>query len=120
MTVGIAIDTFVQKNNIDKCDLIKVDIEGAELDFFLGGINFITRCRPIILSEFNEYSANEFGYEFIDIAELARSWDYDLYKQVGRKNFIKVGKPLIGLNNFLMIPKEKPDNILDKLGCLQE
>ncbi|NJL53269.1 MAG: FkbM family methyltransferase [Hydrococcus sp. SU_1_0] len=75
------LDIFAQQNKVQACDLIKVDIEGAELEFFLGGRNFINKYRPIIWSEFNPYHANRFGYSFREISDLASNWGYDLYKQ---------------------------------------
>ncbi|NJO95304.1 MAG: FkbM family methyltransferase [Pleurocapsa sp. CRU_1_2] len=80
------LDIFAQQNKVQACDLIKVDIEGAELEFFLGGRNFINKYRPIIWSEFNPYHANRFGYSFREISDLASNWGYDLYKQKNRKN----------------------------------
>jgi FkbM family methyltransferase len=102
------LDLFAQKNQLEACDLIKVDIEGAELEFLLGGQDFINRYRPIILSEFNPYCANQFGYSFKEIFELASDWKYDLYKQKGRKSFVRIETfNLLDLTNFLMIPREK-------------
>ncbi|MDM9383295.1 FkbM family methyltransferase [Chlorogloeopsis sp. ULAP01] len=38
------LDKFVEKHNISKCDIIKVDIEGAEMEFMLGGLNFLKKA----------------------------------------------------------------------------
>lgn len=109
------LDTFVQENHIKECDLIKVDIEGAELDFLKGGANFINTCRPIILSEFNPYFVQAFGYSFKDIADIASSWGYKLYeKKRLEKSLIPIEKVYSSspeIKNILMIPKEKLDNI---------
>lgn len=109
------LDAFVQENNIKECDLIKVDIEGAELDFLKGGTNFINRCRPIILSEFNPYCAESFGYSFKDISDIASSWGYELYEKKRLKKYLipikKVCLSSQEILNILMIPKEKLDNI---------
>jgi FkbM family methyltransferase len=112
------LDIFAHENNLDVCDLIKVDIEGAELDFFLGGENFLNKCRPIILSEFNPYQANRFGYSFKEISDLASTWRYDLYKQNTQKNFVCIKESLLDLTNFLMIPKEKSNSFLVELGVI--
>ncbi len=42
----IALDEFVQKNNVPKIDFIKMDIENAELNALKGGINTIRKDRP--------------------------------------------------------------------------
>jgi FkbM family methyltransferase len=115
------LDTFAQQNELRACDLIKVDIEGAELEFLLGGKDFINCYRPIILSEFNPYCAKQFGYSFKEICELASDWEYELYKQKGRKNFVNIDEnyDLFNLTNFLMVPLEKPREVLIKLGINQ-
>ncbi|MDD3012975.1 MAG: FkbM family methyltransferase [Candidatus Gastranaerophilales bacterium] len=42
----ISIDEFVSENNINKVDLIKLDVEGAELNTLKGSINTIINHRP--------------------------------------------------------------------------
>ena len=44
----IALDTFIKKNNIDEIDLIKIDVQGAELDIFKGGKNTLQNVLKII------------------------------------------------------------------------
>jgi FkbM family methyltransferase len=105
------LDIFAKKYGLHKCDLIKVDIEGGELDFFRGGENFIAKTRPIILSEFNPYFAEQHGYSFQEISKIASFWRYDLYEQKGDK-FVLIENNLTDFANFFMIPGEKKDFFL--------
>ena len=43
---GISIDDFISDNQINKVDLIKMDIEGAELDALMGAKNTILKFKP--------------------------------------------------------------------------
>lgn len=115
----MTLDAFVQNHQIANCDLIKVDIEGAELEFLRGGANFINKSRPIIYSEFNQHWAHEFGYSFTDLAAYISSWEYKLYQQVGRCSFRHINQPLTGITNFLMVPQEKAPDALPQLGITQ-
>lgn len=110
------LDSFSQENDIQQCDLIKIDIEGAELNFLRGGANFILRNRPIVYSEFNLPLAQAFGYTFVDIIDLATQWDYGLYLQRGKKYLRLIKYPLEETTNFLMLPNEKNNNFLLDLG----
>jgi len=47
----ISLDSFVEQHSIESIDLVKVDIEGMEPQFFKGGIKAITRFRPKMLVE---------------------------------------------------------------------
>ena len=115
----MSLDIFTKQNNIKCCDLIKVDIEGAELDSLLGGTNFITECRPIIYGEFNPYWTKEFGYSFVDVADLVIPWGYNLYEQKGRKNFVEIKEPKVGIADVLMVPQGTSSSLLAKLGIVQ-
>ncbi len=113
------LDNFVGKHHIEKCDIIKVDIEGCEMDFLLGGMNFIQKTRPIIYGEFNPFWVKYFGYSFVDVAELVIPWEYKLYQQVGRKKFVEIKEVKEDIEDVLMIPQEKSTDILSKLRILQ-
>lgn len=43
--------TTLDKIDLPKVDFIKIDVEGAEMNVFLGGAETITAHRPVILSE---------------------------------------------------------------------
>jgi len=45
-TVTLSIDDLVEKENIDKVDFIKMDIEGAEIPALKGAVNTIVKFKP--------------------------------------------------------------------------
>ena len=55
---SIVIHTLDQYK-LQKIKLVKVDVEGGELDVLLGGINTIRALNPILYLEFNDQSTNE-------------------------------------------------------------
>jgi FkbM family methyltransferase len=117
MSYMTRLDDFVKTHEIENCELIKVDIEGAEFDFLLGGRDFINKCRPIIFSEFNTCLANKFGYSFIDLSKYMKSQNYKLYQQKGLNNFVFIEELLTNLSNILMIPEERENtNLFEQLG----
>ena len=49
----ISLDQYVEKNEIHKCDLIKIDVDGIELDILNGSKNLIKKFKPIFIVETN-------------------------------------------------------------------
>ena len=73
----IALDDYLEKENVDHVDFMKMDIEGAELEVFkqarrlLGG-----RSRPVILCEVDDYRTKPWGYSAQAIIELLERYGY--------------------------------------------
>lgn len=55
------IDDYIKQNNIDKVDLIKIDVEGFELKVLKGGKNCIEMHRPKLFIEINDANLKEQG-----------------------------------------------------------
>lgn len=110
------LDALARTHNITACDFIKVDIEGAELEFLRGGQKFLATHRPIIYGEFNPDWCQQFGYSFLDVAEFFSSWNYHFYQQIGRDCFIPVQTITPTLQDVLLIPAETSVETLAKLG----
>jgi FkbM family methyltransferase len=75
-TSTISIDDFVTKNNLEKVDFIKMDIEGAELPALKGAVETIKKFRPKLAIAI--YHSME---DFINIPEwiLSLNLDYELF-----------------------------------------
>lgn len=55
--VGMTLDTIVSKNKFSKPDLIKIDVQGAELDILIGAKEILTSCNHLILElQHKEYN----------------------------------------------------------------
>jgi hypothetical protein len=66
--------------NVDKIDVMKIDIEGAEYRALQGGINTIKKFRPIIFSEFSTGGLKNVskitGEQYL---QFIISQDYDIF-----------------------------------------
>ncbi len=66
------LDDYKKEAALPNPDLIKMDIEGAEIDCLMGGINLIAESRPIMFIAFHSHQLlvdgvnllSEFGYTF--------------------------------------------------------
>jgi len=72
------LDNVIVENRISKIDIIKLDVDGNELDILIGGQNSITKFRPIFVMELgpDQYEKNS---NFDKVVELMVSMGYEFY-----------------------------------------
>ena len=68
-------DAFVDAEKLTRVDLLKADVEGAELLILRGAANTLRRCRPLLVLECSVHSSG-FGYKPVDLVRFAESLDY--------------------------------------------
>lgn len=78
---GSIIPTYrIDDLNLNDCDLIYLDIEGAELPALRSGVETIVRCKPVIVVE-DKGLSEKFGYKKGDIGK----WLSDFgYREIGQ------------------------------------
>ena len=77
----ITLDTLVSDLDIDKVNLIKIDVEGYERNVFTGGAKLLTSEKaPGILFEFVDWAEKHAGFAPGDAQSLLLEWGYTLYK----------------------------------------
>ena len=73
------LDVFMKEHNVPRVDVMKVDIEGAELMMFRGARNLLQRQdAPLILYEGFGFLSRGFGYHPVEILWLLESCGYTL------------------------------------------
>ena len=98
------LDDFLSKEIKPK--IIKVDVEGFELEVLKGAKEIISKCKPILIVELS--SNRENSYEINELIDFILSFDsYDLYKLEGTKE--RVSK-LIKIISKFDLPEH--DNII--------
>lgn len=74
-----SVDLFLKEHNVPRVDVMKVDIEGAELMLFRGARNLLERAdAPVILYEGMGFLTRGFGYHPVEILWLLESCGYEL------------------------------------------
>ena len=109
----ISLDLFMKNNEIKKIDLIKCDVEGAEIKVIKGGLNSINLHKPIIFLEMLRKWSAKFGYHPNEIINLLRELDYECYS-VGKKiSPIKVINESTIPTNFMFLNRVMHKSIID-------
>jgi FkbM family methyltransferase len=74
------LDDFVAHNGIPRVDVMKVDVEGAELAVFRGGQKLLSReDAPLILYEGYSWCSAGFHYHPVEIMWLLEGCGYELF-----------------------------------------
>ncbi len=64
--------------NLKKCNFIKVDIQGAEIKFLLGGLNTIKKFKPIMIIEAENHTLIRFGETSRNLFRVISELDYNI------------------------------------------
>jgi FkbM family methyltransferase len=65
--------------NMEKIDIIKIDVQGYEKFVLEGAIESIKKHKPIMIVEFEEFQLKKFGYGSTELFDFIRSMDYEIY-----------------------------------------
>lgn len=74
------LDEWQTPRNIEHVDVIKMDIEGAELPALKGGLRLIQRFRPVLFIELNAATSRAAGYSMQDLVAWLHEQDYELQR----------------------------------------
>lgn len=109
--------------NLDRCDLIKMDIEGMELDVMEGAVKTIKKFKPIIYTEADRDKTKHDLFEFI-INLGYEIWEHTpyLFSYFNFKNNMQI---LPGFNNvvsfnYLCLPKGGEPPVQYKLKPIKQ
>lgn len=106
--VEVPVDTIDFLFQNDQIDLIKIDVEGFELEVLKGGIELLKKQQPVLIIEVSEQRENTPGTTPEEIADFVRSLgNYELYKQKGTK---ERRSKLVLIENDFDLPKH--DNVI--------
>lgn len=111
------LDTLSERESLDPPDVIKLDIEGAEILFLRGAEATISRCRPLVIGEFNRELMPRFGHTFLDSVTFLDRWDYRVLA-FGERGRPEVVVPEIGRGNVVLVASERLDSTIELLTAL--
>ena len=113
----IPFDQFVDQNDLKRCDFIKLDIEGYEIDFLKGARQSIKKFRPIIYGEFSNYYINLFNQDMKEVWQLCHELSYNIYAPINKRDLTKFTRinEHYGLpEDILLIPNELNGDKIDQ------
>ena len=95
---SIKIDTLAQSYNLDEYILlIKLDIEGNEMNAIDGSLNTIEKFSPIIIIEFSKHIFNN-TKNVVFLEKFLKNYDYEIYDT--KKNKVRLDEILDNINKL--------------------
>jgi len=87
------LDAFVERQGIDRLDLVKIDVDGHEYPVLKGGAKSLARFRPTLLMEMSPYVQDEQTHGFAALVSLLRDAEYSLQDAATGKSVpLQLGK----------------------------
>jgi FkbM family methyltransferase len=75
---GRTLDDVVRELALERIDLVKIDIEGGELDVLRSAPNVLRKFRPLIITEYGINTWASFDVTHRDLEKLAREFNYSV------------------------------------------
>lgn len=74
------LDQYIEENKIGNIRLLKLDVQGAEIDVLRGGNNLLSsRRRPVLFVEVERDANAAFGRQVDDLLGAIAEWGYEMY-----------------------------------------
>ena len=99
------LDRYVLTRKIPRVDVIKCDVEGAEMLVFNGAKEVLERWHPVLLFEAIENHTKLFNYKVPDLLDLIASYGYTLYRIVD--GTLERAPGVAQNGNYLALPQRK-------------
>ena len=74
------LDAYFDDHSADRVDLIKIDIEGAELHCLKGGARVLEKFKPMLIIEVQEQSAGAAKYRAVEILDFLMGFGYTFHR----------------------------------------
>lgn len=99
------IDAIAAEQGLTRLDVVKLDVEGAEVDVLLGGLGTIRRLRPVLVFEAFESALTAHGRTMHDLSDVIRAVEYETFAIQEDGGLRPVSEPGPGWENFVAKPR---------------
>lgn len=73
------LDDYVADKGIQAVRLLKIDVEGAELDVIRGALRTLETLRPVLLVEASHHTSAVFGYDLDQLIDAIHAQGYEIF-----------------------------------------
>jgi FkbM family methyltransferase len=106
---SVTLDEYAAAHGIARVDVMKVDVEGGELDVFRGAQRVLSELRPVILCEVLDAAAEPWGYVAREVIRALEACGYRWFdvRDDGSLTPHFVRSEYSAVDNFVAVPRER-------------
>ena len=102
------LETYYQQNNLGNVDLIKMDVEGAELSVLMSGEPVWSgENRPVLMAEIMDIRTEPWGYKGVEIFDFMAKRNYEWFAHAENGKLVPINRKEDFHENLVAIPEEK-------------
>lgn len=102
------LDCYLRKHEIHRVDLLKIDVEGAELEVLEGATDLLNSgSRPLIICEIADVRTLPWGYPAQKIYDLLKSYGYLWFSTTPKGKLSPCPPKKQYRENLVAVPREK-------------
>jgi FkbM family methyltransferase len=98
---GATLDDVLRERDVQRVDVVKIDVEGFESAVLAGAQTMLRRDRPALIFEYMDWAWKNCGYSWPEVESMLRD--------LGYAKFFTIGEERLAL---LVAPPDRPMNIL--------
>jgi FkbM family methyltransferase len=115
------LDDYYARNALPPPDLIKLDVEGGELEVFDGAQGLMSSSRPVLICELLDLVTEPWGYPARNILARLKQAEYEWYdfREDGTITPHREQENYPDVSNYLAVPREKRNLVADWVRVLE-
>jgi FkbM family methyltransferase len=116
VTVGtLSLDEYVAEAGLARIDLVKLDVEGGELEVLAGATRVLKEFRPVFICEVLDAAAEAWGYQAKETVARLQSFGYEWFEfqPDGTLSPHTLREAYPEVRNYLAVPSEKRSDVLE-------
>jgi FkbM family methyltransferase len=101
----ITLDTYIEKEAVEKVDFIKIDVEGAEMLVIKGALSLLNNYRPVVMLEINPLYLSRMGSDVTTLISTITDIGYNMFhfQQGALEPCININPVLKGKENVNVV-----------------